>query len=439
MSRGADQAMEEFVSRYAIWTDPLLRVGDLALVDRAQFIFCAVQGELIALLRRFLNGDTLTSPSKVLHPVSNRHEGPVVQRLHQLLRFAEDAIYPFEAALSALDESPIAGTRSSEALARIISATYRELYDAMESFDIGANAIGVNISTDFEAWRSKAGDADELRPVIQLLEDAVELRQSMKGFFLHGSVATLDYIPGWSDLDDLIVVSSETVVNPRYLLEFQRRIFQTKRHLYRFDPLQHHGHAFIAEQDLMFFPEAVFPLTLFDNAVCLIGEDVLSIGLRPDHFERRESLLRLIAGLERMKHGSLHRAYVLKAYMSALMLLPSLYLQVQGTDCYKKDSFALARPDFGDDWRAVELSTKLREEWSIPFRRWLIESLGVLPNPNAVSLYHYVMMRSPVLARRQIGELVASVGKFTARILANLEEAGFLVPSGSASPSEIVT
>src|SRR3989338_6120551 len=62
-------------------------------------------------------------------------------------------------------------------------------------------------------------DHGYLQPVKELQEYAgKKLADDVKGCYLHGSLATNDFVKGWSDCDTLLVIGKEALHDPRRLL-----------------------------------------------------------------------------------------------------------------------------------------------------------------------------------------------------------------------------
>jgi hypothetical protein len=89
--------------------------------------------------------------------------------------------------------------------------------------------------------------------------------------------------------------------------------------------------------------------------------------------------------------GSLEGWSALKLYLQSVLLLPTLYLQAKGVRVYKRDSFALACPQFSEEaWRIVEKASQIR---SMGTQKALLspridDFLARLPNPWLASLVH---------------------------------------------------
>ena len=134
--------------------------------------------------------------------------------------------------------------------------------------------------------------------------------------------------------------------------------------MYRIDYAQHHRYAILSELDLHFYQESFFPSVLFKYLTPLTG--VLDLAIRPccRRDDPSDACRNAVAYVRKMSANpkSLESWYSLKLWLQTILLLPTLYLQAQGTSVYKRESFALARPGFsGDAWAIVDKASRIRE------------------------------------------------------------------------------
>ncbi|MDR7415122.1 MAG: ABC transporter ATP-binding protein [Armatimonadota bacterium] len=271
---------------------------------------------------------------------------------------------------------------SFEGAARLLSALYGELDRHLE--DGADREVRVLRGFDPGTYREQG-----LGAVVHLGEYVREaLAPHLLGFYLHGSLSTLDYTP-YSDLDDLLVVRRETVLDAERLMACARGCVEAARFLYEHDALQHHGHFVLTELDLRRYPPAHLPPEALPYATAVVGPQVLRIRVRGDARAYRRQAERMAEGLVRRDRPP-RNVWALKDLLARVMLLPALYLGAAGEPCYKKFAFERARSRFDGTWRAVEVATELRERW--PYRPGPREALL-----RAVSLRR---LRNPALYRR---------------------------------------
>jgi len=247
------------------------------------------------------------------------------------------------------------------------------------------------------------------------------------GFYLHGSLSTLDYT-SYSDADDFIVVKRETVLDGGALQLCAAKCLTASRFLYEHDPLQHHGHFIVTELDLQCYATAHLPLEVLQFATAIVGPHQLAIAARAP--SPTDNPLRVVAH-ELAHWGSsstvLPNTWQMKYLLSSVLLVPALYLQSLGTPCYKKFSFDRAQPAFGEAWKAVELASELRRTWAYsPTARERLLQRFVLNGLRNPPLFEYLMARwaqpvSPpmraILEREGFTRRVSELGRATLDML----------------------
>ena len=225
-------------------------------------------------------------------------------------------------------------------------------------------------------------------------------------FILHGSMATLDYSKGWSDVDTLVVVPSSTLCDTKKLLELRDTSYEAHKFLYRVDPLQHHGLIFASDCDLNAYPVHYLPCEVLEKSISMIeGRNKISLSVRDSKDECVKGLISRINLIRDSKKDGVfkHHAYQgeyllenyknsqngmyqMKYFLGTFSILPSLVLCAQGSPCYKGDSFSIAKKLFSEEaWEVVNKVSKIREMWQHKERypyfgnkipAWLIEELG---------------------------------------------------------------
>ncbi len=185
------------------------------------------------------------------------------------------------------------------------------------------------------------------------------------GAYVHGSYSTAD-LNHYSDLDALVILKREAACNPETLFALAKVAAGADRLLLQADLLQHHSHFVLTEIDLNFYCDAYFPRILFRVGTELWSEKPLAIGTVRDSQTEAYTHLRKMCERFMMpwERNQLHVAYHMKLQLSRFMILPALLLQVIERPCYKRESFALARPIFDEDtWKIMDEVSELRHSW----------------------------------------------------------------------------
>ena len=231
---------------------------------------------------------------------------------------------------------------------------------------------------------AKHKDGVYLSPLLQIYEVVKnELDSYIDAFYLHGSLATMDYVKGWSDIDTFMVLSKETVTNKSSLLKVRTILGKIHDLMKKISPLQHHGVMVSTAIDLKSYPESFLPLKVFEQMKIMVGKDKVISGYvkkaTPD-FELLESTLGfLIKTAEKgiFEHHAFDNEYLLaeyqnadnamyqfKYYLEQFTLLPCLYLTAIRQSCYKKESFQKSQEIFSLvvlEW--IGLISGLRKKW----------------------------------------------------------------------------
>ena len=257
---------------------------------------------------------------------------------------------------------------------------------------------------DTEEYLSK--DAVYLRPIIELKQYASErLRDHLDALLVIGSMATLDYSRGWSDLDTYLIVKNETIFEPNSLLKLRELLLSAYSYLLRIDPLQHHGFLCCTAADLIQYPSYYMPVNVLKYSKSILGEYRVAFHVLPGSIGVKERFQKHVGFFKKtyesgiLKHHAYNGEYLLdnfhnadnamyqmKNFLEFVTLLPAYFLEAKGTPCYKRDSFDLVRPYVPDEnWELTEIAGLIRKEWENkevhPYTGnrvpdWLIDMLG---------------------------------------------------------------
>ena len=207
-----------------------------------------------------------------------------------------------------------------------------------------------------------------LKPLGDLKDYANEkLRGHLAGFYLHGSLATKDYVKGWSDVDTISIVSRETLENPKMLMELRDHMFRARKFFYQVDPLQHHGSIMIAEYDLKNYCQAYFPVQIFRYSKSFFEDDgEMQFKVRGYSSEALAKIFWFVSYFRAIGMAKIHNlgSHEAKSLLHAVTLFPALYLQARGSLMYKKFSFNKAKRHFGGEtWKVIDYVSSLRNNW----------------------------------------------------------------------------
>ena len=182
-----------------------------------------------------------------------------------------------------------------------------------------------------------------------------------------GSLVDRQVAKGFSDFDLLLIISSNTTSNPSQLLAVREKILPLVHQTYLFNVLHHHMPFICTEVDLHFYPQAFFPITLFDYSASLMHTAPIEIPLKA-----RSSVLedceRFWERVDKVKRAATRRHQKLDVWrslsdISGFFLLAPLFLQLHGTPVYKRDAFPQLRIKLPHlDWALYEKLSYIREQ-----------------------------------------------------------------------------
>ena len=221
---------------------------------------------------------------------------------------------------------------------------------------------------------------DHFNAVRELQKGFMQLTDDLVDAIVFSSVATKDTVRFWSDIDVFVIVKDDVINDVTRFVKFREAVTQLERHLYTFDPWQHHGFQFVMEADLQFYPEAFLPVIVLEQGASLVGGRSFDLLLRDSGRELESQLYGLqqlmvaSAASGEMQHHCKNGVclqdnfgtpqdnfYQLKYFVSLILLLPSLYIALVDAPVYKRESFARIRELFsGKDLELVTACEAVR-------------------------------------------------------------------------------
>lgn len=276
-------------------------------------------------------------------------------------------------ASASIDGEP---THVKDMFAAQIAASYRTIDTT--SIDRVATMIEIEPidETDYQT--------EYLAPIIEMRDLVREnLAEDIQDVILHGSLSTLDYVEGWSDVDAIMIVRNSTLGDPTKMRRLRRFMRELGVYMRKIDPLQHHGIMAVTEHDLRMYPDMFLPHQLFENTKTLLGHLELELHVRDSGADQRVRFnaiyetFRSASETGTLKHhpyagvflkedftNASNAMYQMKYFLSVLLLLPSLYMNLKGVYCTKKQSFTLCRPDLeSENWGIIDRASRVRNAY----------------------------------------------------------------------------
>ena len=334
-----------------------------------------LQDELHDLLNSFLNGG-FSNKGFILYPlvkdVSKENAGRVL-RIMSIIKYLENKGIEFKNSKKSNYKNI-----NSKNIAFLIS----DLYKDIENINKGQKTIKKDIKIRRFAESVYEKDLNYLKPVFDLKKFVKKkLSDDVLDFHLHGSMATRDYVKGFSDLDTLIIFN-KGAIKPQNLIRLRNVLYKSRIFFYLIDPLQHHSHMIITDYDLNCYCQTYFPLELFKYSKSFTKNKILKFKVRGSKIENISKLFWFVnyfreLNLNKKKASSCYSA---KFLLHAITLFPTLYLQAKGIHTYKKYSFDKIKKEFSDDlWGPIETATSIRKEWKPTKTLPLIKNIKTNP------------------------------------------------------------
>ena len=286
----------------------------------------------------FLNGYSLNKVSKLGYPLIDINENPFIELLGIL-----DKLEGFEQSKKIIKKSQKIIFKKE--YAEILATLYKEFYNSLPKTDLSTKKI--NKINTFSSWNLKIND-NEIKETMLTIKD-ICCDMEIVGFYLHGSLSTLDYVKDWSDADTLMVIKKEVVKDRERILELRKSTIKIVKNLFKIDQHHLHGCFVIPEEEMQFFPETFFPLEILKYSTCIYGSSNLIFKVRNDQEERRNLFKGFLKYFEDAISIKPRNVMEWKKFYHMLLMLPTIYFQTKGQHMYKKFSFNLIRKEFNQE------------------------------------------------------------------------------------------
>lgn len=204
--------------------------------------------------------------------------------------------------------------------------------------------------------------------IVFLRQKLRPIEKHIHSCIIHGSYATQDAIPGWSDLDTMIILKDQVFDSADILRSVQKVFLKAGLLCYWIDPLAHHQLSFITEFDLGYYPQSFLPLPAYARGLRLFGPEHIRFDVRDDAVEQTTVMEKYRNRFKRKvaRNAWSQNQYDWKNDLAHAFLLPSLLLQTKGVYVYKKESFDLLPQFFpGIDQRPLKEAADLMKKWKV--------------------------------------------------------------------------
>ncbi|MDO8643198.1 MAG: hypothetical protein Q7R76_06505 [Candidatus Woesearchaeota archaeon] len=355
------------------------------------------QNALHAALRGFMEFESVTPPTRFLYPFFDQHRNPT----HRLLALLEQFPYPLADSRQILAAHASKKTLSTVAYATLLCTLLADFYGTVPFQKLNRKKTAMPRPTiPVAAWGRAFAEKDAglFKKTMRVISPLTDFSTSaIAGFFVHGSLATLDYEKNFSDFDSILIIKKNTIPNELVLL--RKKLLRAYALMYAVDPAQHHGIPVLYESELEYYPEHYFPLAVLRDAVPVVpfSSSSSTVFVRDDAEERIARVEKNAAYFSALanKNPRWMSIYTFKLVVAKVLLLPTLFLQAQGTPSLKKDSFHAIQKHLSPDLiHLLDSYSTLRKEWpACWFSCWSARLLGLLGNPFLPKIGTYLNLR----------------------------------------------
>ena len=281
------------------------------------------------------------------------------------------------------------GYHRPKEIAFFLSETFESLYLGNNYFqDTSIQYKPKKYDEDFLKNLNDSYISDRIKDIYDYVNNY--LSKYISSFILHGSLATLDFSKGWSDVDTFVVIKNSTLLNGEDLYEFRNYCINLKKLFYRICPLQHHGLIVFTEEEINNYSINYIPHQILNASIQFLeNSDTIDIGfdskdsdLSSSNTIKRIRKLKLLL-FEAIKSGKLchhpHKQECLENdfsnagngmrqifWMSGnVMTMPAYLLTAIGHPCEKKYSFERVLDLYSvDSLKFIEKFSKARILWA---------------------------------------------------------------------------
>lgn len=206
------------------------------------------------------------------------------------------------------------------------------------------------------------------KPLVEFSFSADDLIYDLGMLVLYGSLATFDYVEGFSDINLFGVIRSDVFEDAEKILSLRKRIFRHLGYFYDIDPFQNYGIVLITELDLKYFSQGLLPIGIFKHSVSLFEH--------PSQIEiyQRDSLLEEVNHLWRFCYRAreeflagrmINSLLEFKSFIRELGILPCIYYNVDGIYLSRNQALDKFVEEFNFHGKAINEAVIFRKNWQL--------------------------------------------------------------------------
>ena len=263
------------------------------------------------------------------------------------------------------------------------------------------------------------------KKIIKIIKSVYKLRMNkyFKHFLIQGSVASRDYINGYSDFDTFVVIKNEILSDKKKILELRVKLSKLYENIISFSKLQHHGLIFYTEYDLQNYLKGFLPLQALRKNINLFQSEKINFKLTTDKkvnlskkilIERKKFLEDSIKS-KTYNHHIKNKNNIPKIpfrsgdpflfelfyHIGTILNIPILFLDAIGKSSHKKNSFLKFYKIVNNNFiiNFIKKHEKLRLNWkdydskNFKISKKLIKYLGPNYINNCFKMYKIILLK----------------------------------------------
>lgn len=193
--------------------------------------------------------------------------------------------------------------------------------------------------------------------------------------YIHGSWGDGSNI-AFSDFDDLIIYSENKYSDNSNERKFRAWLNKVDMRFCRLDPLQHHGHWILSQEQLLALDESYMPIKVLDGALCIRGPESVHANIckTKTYYGIKRNLLGTVTGIEQLfseyQDGRIN-LYRMKCLVGSVLLTPAYMFQINGMRVSKKWAIEHAGQVLaGESLDLLHTCELIRKTWSKALSGW---------------------------------------------------------------------
>jgi hypothetical protein len=231
-----------------------------------------------------------------------------------------------------------------------------------------------------------------------------KIKKYVKHFCIHGSIASDDYINGWSDFDTFVVLRDTLFDDIRSIIKLRNILKNFYKKLLNLSYFQHHGLIMYTETDLNNYLKGYLPKEALDKSFSIFGKQKIIL---KENYSNANLSLKSLKERKKYLHQGLvskfydhhtykgkklqiplkagsNQMYQLFCHLGYMLNIPILYFDATKRSIHKKKSFKKFYLEIKDKniVNLIKKTEKIRKNWNkhkfdkrkIP--RWIIAEIG---------------------------------------------------------------